>query len=206
MGLYAVLRRKPRSWWLWGAAVVMAFEIVGVALGPVFIAPIFNKFTPVHDEDIRRSVLAMNHVWQGIAFSGVGIVLGFLFVRWAFAWACARWPGMGVPGIGDVDGLPLFLLLLSLFLAVAAPVINTHTRALETQADQFGLDASGAPDAAATVFLKLGEYRDLDPHPFVERLLFDHPSGRNRIRHAMDWKAAHVKIQDLTPSEGSGLQ
>jgi STE24 endopeptidase len=256
MGLYAVLRRKPRSWWLWGAAVVLAFEIVGVALGPVFIAPIFNKYTPVHDEAIRQSILAMahakgipaddvyetdisrrsdritafvagalgttrvvmgdtalkrctpdeirmimghemghyalHHIWRGIAFSGVVIVLGFLFVRWGFAWACGRWPGMGVGGIGDVAGLPLFLLLLSVFFSVAAPVINTHTRALETEADQFGLDASRAPDAAATVFLKLGEYRDLDPHPLVERLIFDHPSGRNRIRHAMDWKAANA--------------
>ncbi len=257
MGLYAVLRHKPRSWWLWGAAVVMAFEIVGVALGPVFIAPIFNKYTPVHDEAIRQSILAMahekgipaddvyetdisrrsdritafvagalgttrvvmgdtalkrctpdeirmimghemghyalHHIWRGIAFSGVLIVLGFLFVRRGFAWACGRWPGMGVRGIGDVAGLPLFLLLLSVFVSVAAPVINTHTRALETEADQYRPRREPrARRGGHGHFLKLGEYRDLDPHPLVERLLFDHPSGRNRIRHAMDWKAAHA--------------
>ena len=88
----------------------------------------------------------------------------------------------------------LFLLLLSLFFAAAGPLLNTRTRAIETEADQFGLDASRAPDAAATTFLKLGEYRDLDPHPLVELLFFDHPSGRNRIRHAMDWKAAHSPV------------
>ena len=256
MGLYAVLRRAPRTWWLWGASVLMAFVIVGVALGPVFIAPLFNKYTRVHDEAIRQSILqmahdkgipaddvyetdisrrsdritafvagalgttrivmadttlkrctpdeirmimghemghyALNHVWKGIAFLGVMIVAGFLFVRWSFAWAVARWPRMGVRGISDVAGLPLFLLLLSLFFAVTAPLLNTHTRAIETEADAFGLDASRAPDAAATTFLKLGEYRDLDPHPLVEILFFNHPSGRNRIRHSMDWKAAHA--------------
>jgi STE24 endopeptidase len=134
----------------------------------------------------------LNHVWKGIAFFAVVIVLGFLFVRWGFAWASSRWPGMGVRGIADVAGLPLFLLLLSLFFAVAAPALNSWTRVHETDADAFGLDASRAPDAAATTFLKLGEYRDLDPHPLVELLLFDHPSGRSRIRHAMEWKAAHL--------------
>jgi STE24 endopeptidase len=237
--------------------------VVGVALGPVFIAPIFNKFTPVHDEAIRQSILQMahdkgvpaddvyetdisrrsdritayvagalgttrvvmgdtalkrctpdeirmimghemghyvlNHVWKGLAFFGVVIVAGFLFVRWSFAWAVARWPNMGVRGIGDVAGLPLFLLLLSLFFAATAPLLNTHTRAIETEADEFGLDASQAPDAAATTFLKLGEYRDLDPHPLVEVFFFDHPSGRNRIRHAMDWKAAHAAAPAAAP-------
>jgi STE24 endopeptidase len=256
MGLYAVLRRAPRTWWLWGASVLMAFVIVGVALGPVFIAPLFNKYTSVHDEAIRQSILqmardkgipaddvyetdisrrsdritafvagalgttrivmadttlkrctpdeirmimghemghyALNHVWKGIGFLGVTIVAGFLFVRWSFAWATARWPNMGVRGISDVAGLPLFLLLLSLFFAVTAPAFNTHTRAIETEADAFGLDASRAPDAAATTFLKLGEYRDLDPHPLVELVFFDHPAGRSRIRHAMDWKAAQA--------------
>lgn len=48
--LYAVLRRAPRTWWLWGSAVMVGFVILGVAIAPVFIAPIFNKFTPVRDE------------------------------------------------------------------------------------------------------------------------------------------------------------
>jgi STE24 endopeptidase len=59
MLLYGVLRRAPRTWWLWGALVTIGFVIVGAAVAPVFIAPIFNKFTPVHDEAIRRDILAM---------------------------------------------------------------------------------------------------------------------------------------------------
>jgi STE24 endopeptidase len=44
----------------------------------------------------------------------------------------------------------------------------------------------------AKVALKLGSYRKLDPSPLEEFIFFDHPSGRARIRMAMDWKAAHL--------------
>ncbi|HEY6546601.1 MAG TPA: M48 family metallopeptidase, partial [Vicinamibacteria bacterium] len=252
MALYGVLRRAPRTWWVWGSALLVSVVIVLVALGPVFIAPLFNTFRPVHDEEVRQEILAMahaqgipaddvfetdisrrsdrvtayvagalgttrivmadttlrrcsrdeirmimghemghyvlNHVWKGIGLFAVTILLGFLFVRWAFAGAIRRWPGMGVRGIGDVAGLPLLLALLSLFLALVSPVLNTVGRHHELESDTFGLEASRAPEAAATTFLKLGEYRDLDPHPLVELVFFDHPSGRVRIRNAMEWK------------------
>ena len=44
----------------------------------------------------------------------------------------------------------------------------------------------------AQVALKLGAYRKLAPTPMEEFIFFDHPSGRARIRMAMDWKAAHL--------------
>ena len=71
------------------------------------------------------------------------------------------------------------------------PITNTYSRTMEEQADDFGLQASMQPDAAATTFLKLGEYRDLEPHPMIEFLLYDHPSGRYRIRNAMLFKQSH---------------
>ncbi len=255
MALYGVLRRAPKTWWIWGALVMVAFETVFAALGPVFIAPLFNKFVPVGDPEIRHEILALahakgisaddvyetdisrrsdritayvagalgttrivmadttlrrctrdeirmimghemghyvlNHVYKGIALFAVTIVLGFLFVRSAFAWALARWPGMGVRGISEVAGFPLLMALLGVFLTVASPALYAVSRHHELEADTFGLEASRAPDAAATTFLKLGEYRDLDPHPLVEVLFFDHPCGRTRIRNAMEWKRAH---------------
>ena len=44
----------------------------------------------------------------------------------------------------------------------------------------------------AQVALKLGKYRKLDPTPLEEFIFFDHPSGRARIRMAMDWKAGKL--------------
>jgi Zn-dependent protease with chaperone function len=255
MILYGVLRRAPKTWWIWGSVVTIVFLIFVVAIGPVFILPMFNKFTPIKNEEIREHILKMaheqgisanevyemdaskrtdrvsafvngmlgtmrivmfdntlkrctpeeiqmimghemghyvlNHVWKGVAFYTVVILLGFLFLRWAFDAVLRRWPNTGIEGVADPAGLPLLVLLLSAFLFFTSPITNTYSRWAEHEADNFGLNASHQPDAAATTFLKLGEYRDLTPSPIIEVLFFDHPSGESRIRNAMQWKATH---------------
>src|SRR5207245_11593838 len=75
-----------------------------------------------------------------------------------------------------------------------------------TAADTFGLEASREPDAAATTFLKLGEYRDLEPHPIIELLFYNHPSGRSRIRHAMEWKARTARLTGPVARRGDEAQ
>ncbi|HWC65499.1 MAG TPA: M48 family metallopeptidase, partial [Thermoanaerobaculia bacterium] len=57
VALYAVIRRFPRRWWLIGAAVAMAFTIFAVAVEPVFIAPLFNKFTPLAAGPLKTKLL-----------------------------------------------------------------------------------------------------------------------------------------------------
>ena len=88
--------------------------------------------------------------------------------------------------------LTFALVLLSVYFLLAQPVVNMLIRSQEAEADLFGLNASRQPDGFATVALKLGEYRKLDPSPFEELLFFDHPSGRSRILMAMRWKAEHL--------------
>jgi STE24 endopeptidase len=136
----------------------------------------------------------LNHVWKGIAFFGVLIILGYYFVNRVFGKVLKRWQGTGIEGISDQAGLPLLWLLLTAFLFVTGPITNSYGRWAEDQADDFGLNASHQPDAAATTFLKLGEYRELDPHPAIEVLFFDHPSGRTRIRNAMNWKSQNQNL------------
>jgi STE24 endopeptidase len=132
----------------------------------------------------------LNHIWKHVAFLSVLILAGFLFAKWGFHKLIRKWPQWKIEAVEDNAGLPLLLLLLSIFLFAIAPLTNTWIRIHEDEADDFGLKASMEPDAAATTFLKLGEYRDLEPHPMVEALLFDHPSGRYRIRNAMEFKAS----------------
>jgi STE24 endopeptidase len=81
------------------------------------------------------------------------------------------------------------------------PIVNTTIRVNEAEADAFGLNAAGEPEGFAEVALKLGEYRKLDPGPIEEWILFDHPSGRARIRMAMDWRAEHLEELRVAPGE-----
>jgi STE24 endopeptidase len=59
MALYGVLRRVGQSWWLWATGVVVAFNILVAAVAPVFIAPLFNTYTPVNEPAIRDPILRM---------------------------------------------------------------------------------------------------------------------------------------------------
>ena len=85
-----------------------------------------------------------------------------------------------------------------LLLFLATPVLNTVVRVTEREADAFGINTSREPDGMAKVALKLGAYRKLNPTPLEEFIFYDHPSGRARIRMAMDWKAANLPAGEVT--------
>jgi len=135
----------------------------------------------------------LNHVYKGIFFVGVVIVIGFALLKRGFERiATAQGAAWGIRGAGDVAGLPLAVVIISAYSFAMTPVRNSYTRIQEAEADLFGINASGQPDGKARVDLKLGEYRKLDPGPIEEILFYDHPSGRNRILMAMLWKAEHM--------------
>ena len=58
-GLYAVFRRAPRTWWIWGAAVVLAFMVFGMLIGPVYIQPMFNTYKPLTNPAISEPILEL---------------------------------------------------------------------------------------------------------------------------------------------------
>lgn len=257
IALYAVFRRAPRTWWLWGSGVVALFLALGLAIAPVFIEPLFNKYTPLQDPALRDPILALaranqipvtnvylvdasrqtkrvsanvsgifgtarialndnlvnrcslpeirfvmahemghyvlNHIYKLLAELIAYTLVAFAVTKAAFDWAVHRY-GMRwqVNGITDPAGLPLLVLILTVFAFLYTPINNRLVRETEEEADSFGINASREPDGFAQVSLKLGEYRKLDPGPLEEFIFFDHPSGRARIRKAMDWKAAHL--------------
>jgi STE24 endopeptidase len=135
----------------------------------------------------------LNHGAKLLTYFGIFILIGFALARILFDAAVRRWGGKwGVRGISDPAGLPLLVLILGTLVFLATPFLNTVTRITEREADAFGINTSREPDGMAKATLKLGVYRKLDPTPLEEFIFFDHPSGRARIRMAMDWKAAHL--------------
>lgn len=57
--LFGIVRRLPRTWWIWGSAVSVVFLVISILIGPVFISPLFNKYTKLKDERVRQPILAL---------------------------------------------------------------------------------------------------------------------------------------------------
>ncbi len=259
MGLYAIVRRLGKNWWIWGTVATIVFSAITILIAPVYIAPLFNTFNKLKDPVIKESILSMarangipatevyevdasrqstrisayvagflgterivlndnllkrctpeeiqsvmghemghyvlHHVYKSLLFFGVLFLVGFAYLNWGMHWSLARWgERWGTKELTDVAALPLAVLLFSIFFFVLTPVTNTWTRTEEYEADIYGLNAARQPDGEATVDLKLGDYRKLDPSPLEEIIFFDHPSGRTRINAAMRWKAENMAI------------
>jgi STE24 endopeptidase len=48
---------SPDYWWLWFWIVIFCFTIVITCISPYVIEPLFNKFTPLDDEELRQRIL-----------------------------------------------------------------------------------------------------------------------------------------------------
>jgi STE24 endopeptidase len=57
--LYAVFRRAPRSWWIWGTLVSVVLSFIGNFIAPIYVEPLFNTYKPLTDPTIRDPILAM---------------------------------------------------------------------------------------------------------------------------------------------------
>lgn len=57
--LFAIVRRLERSWWIWGAIAAILFSAIGTIFAPVFIAPLFNKYTRLDDPRVTAPILSM---------------------------------------------------------------------------------------------------------------------------------------------------
>jgi STE24 endopeptidase len=269
--LYAVFRRAPKTWWIWGTMVAVVFSFVLLFIAPVFVEPLFNTYQPLTRPEVSEPILAMaranqipvkqvfevdasrqttrvsanvsgilgttrialndnllkqctipeiravmahemghyvlNHGAKLLTYLGIFIFIGFALTSILFDVAVRHWgEKWRVRGVADPAGLPLLALIFSTLLFLATPLLNTVVRVTEREADAFGINTSREPDGMAEVALKLGAYRKLDPAPLEEFIFYDHPSGRARIRMAMDWKAANLPAGDSGGAEKTLLK
>ncbi len=265
---YAVARRAPRTWWIWGTGLAALFLVFGVAIAPVFVNPLFNDYKPLEQSALRDEILSLarshripaddvfwfdasrqskrisanvsgfagtmrislndnllqrspresvlavlghemghfvlNHVVELILELSLVLFAGFACVHFGFERARRRFgAGWRLEGMTDPAGLPLAILLLATFLYLTSPVTNSIIRSNEAEADAFGLAISGQPDGFALAAVQLSEYRKMRPGQLEEILFYDHPSGYDRIRRSMQWKAEHLE-QMAARERGAG--
>ena len=58
--LYFTIRQWPQNWWLLAWALFMGLFIVMAQLAPVVLFPIFYKFEPLDNEDLRRRLVVLS--------------------------------------------------------------------------------------------------------------------------------------------------
>ncbi|PHS75024.1 MAG: peptidase [Robiginitomaculum sp.] len=58
-GLFALIRKLGAAWRWWGTGVTIIFAAFMLLISPVFIAPLFNDYTPMEEGPLRTQILAM---------------------------------------------------------------------------------------------------------------------------------------------------
>jgi len=58
--LYFTIRQWPQHWWLLAWALFMGLFIVLAQLAPIVLFPIFYKFEPLENEDLRRRLVVLS--------------------------------------------------------------------------------------------------------------------------------------------------
>jgi len=133
----------------------------------------------------------LGHVWRTVFVIIFIAMLGFYMADRLFDRVAALFGSKAT--IGDPEGLPILLLIVSVLGVFAQPVINSVTRVGESEADAYSLRTVNLPDALAGALVKTAEYRYPRPSALQEAIFYSHPSVETRVRRAMDWKAGQME-------------
>ncbi|MDE3167925.1 MAG: M48 family metallopeptidase [Acidobacteriota bacterium] len=68
--LFRLIEYFGKNWWVWGAVLMVSFTALVSLIAPVYIAPLFNKYTPLQDARISEPILSMARA-NGIPATGV---------------------------------------------------------------------------------------------------------------------------------------
>jgi STE24 endopeptidase len=261
---YWLLRRAPKTWWIWSSGVSVVFMAILLLTAPIFIEPLFNTYTPAPPGPVRDTVVAMakangipsdkifvyngskqsnrytanvsglfgsarvamsdtmfkagadiaevrgvvghemghyarGHILWMIGVLSVLLIAAFWLTDRLFPLAARLMGARNIEGIADPAGYPVFATILVVLGLLATPLLNTLIRVTEADADNYSLRIAREPDGLSKALVKTIEYRAATPSKLEEVLFYDHPAVGNRVRNAMDWKAAELKAGRTVP-------
>lgn len=56
---YLLLKKSPRRWWFYSSLVSIAISFITIFIQPIWIDPLFSKFTSMQDKDLEKKILAL---------------------------------------------------------------------------------------------------------------------------------------------------
>ena len=131
----------------------------------------------------------LKHSWWGILFFSIAATLMFWIADKTFPSFARLF--RSTAQLADPVGIPVLMFMVSLFTLLSLPLLNSFSRTLETQADDYSLRTENRPDALSSSLVKTAEYRYPRPNRVEEIIFYDHPSVEARVRRAMEWKSQH---------------
>ena len=147
---------------------------------------LIQEFSPDEIETVLAHELGhhVNHdIPLLIAFETISTVVGLWLASVGLGWGAAAF---GFEGPADIAALPVLILVMGLYGLITMPLTNGFSRWRETLADRYALASThnGAAFAAAMTRLANQNLSEVDPEPWVEFLLYSHPSLSKRIAMA----------------------
>jgi Zn-dependent protease with chaperone function len=146
-----------------------------------------KKMTPDEIEFVMAHEMGhyvMNHIWMGLGlFSVIFLILLFIIYK-SIGWFVGRYgERFGFAAVADIASLPLVMLMFSLLMFFAEPMMNTFSRTIEHSSDRFALNLTKDGPTAAKAFVKLANENLSNPCPsgFIEFWLYNHPALGKRI-------------------------
>ena len=93
---------------------------------------------------------------------------------------------LGFNGPSDVAAMPLLVLVMGVYGLITMPLGNAYSRWRERLADAYAIEVTGNGTAYASALTRLANQNlaDANPEPWVEFLLYSHPSLGRRIAYA----------------------
>ncbi len=150
---------------------------------------LYQNYSPDEIESILAHELG-HHVhhdigWSLVAETGLtlaGFYIADVFLRWSVA-------QLHYAGIADLAAFPLFGLALGAFGLVTMPLGNAFSRWREALADEYALQSTRNAPAFIGAMEKLANQNlaELEPEPWVEFLLYDHPPIGRRFQRGEAW-------------------
>ena len=68
--LLLMVSHAGNTWWIWAWLIFFSFQVLMFILYPTVIAPIFNKFTPIQNDELDRSIRELS-AREGINVKGI---------------------------------------------------------------------------------------------------------------------------------------
>ncbi|MCL4396212.1 MAG: M48 family metallopeptidase [Chloroflexi bacterium] len=160
---------------------------------------LYDKYTPDEIEAVLAHELGhqVHHDigWSLVAqtaFTLVGFFAANLFLKWSVG-------TLHYDGIADLAAFPLLGLALGAYGLITLPLENAFARWREALADDYALESTGNPAAFIGAMEKLADQNlaELEPEPWVEWLLYDHPPIGRRLRRGAEFAAAKAQARSL---------